>query len=83
MESQNYYPYILNSLTEEIVFVDIGHTIRYVNIADKQYYTKFGELAGKSIFACHNPQSNQNIGDFFKNWKKGEMKRYIRKTRSE
>jgi nitrogen-specific signal transduction histidine kinase len=33
---------ILDSLQEEVVFVDTNHVIRYMNSAGKRHYARFG-----------------------------------------
>ena len=55
---------ILDAIPYEIVFVDLSHTIRYLNKAAKfQYYQVRGhkDLIGKSLFEYHNPKSKEHI----------------------
>jgi DUF438 domain-containing protein len=52
---------ILDSLTEEIVFTDTNHIIRYMNPAGKKHYESRGAAVGKDLFACHNEQSKALI----------------------
>jgi DUF438 domain-containing protein len=62
---------ILDSLVEEIVFVDTEHIIRYMNPAGKKHYASRGGAVGKSLFACHNEQSVTRIKDLFDELKAG------------
>jgi DUF438 domain-containing protein len=61
MEQQELLAAILDSLDEEIVFVDTQHIIRFVNQFGRKKYAKHGDLLGKSIFDCHNPHSGEVI----------------------
>ncbi len=67
---------LLNSLGEEIVFVDVNHTIRFMNnFAIEKYKDKGGaSLIGKSIFVCHNENSRKIITESFEKIKNGEDK---------
>ena len=57
----------LKSLVDQdhaaIVICDLEHTIVYMNPAAIASYAKRGgaALLGKSVLACHNPQSRQTI----------------------
>jgi DUF438 domain-containing protein len=62
---------ILDSLPSPVVFVDCQHFIRLVNTAGKAQYARFGDLTGKSIFECHNPDSQQKIQTLFQQLKSG------------
>jgi DUF438 domain-containing protein len=59
----HYVPFaaILDSLLDEIVFVDTDHVIRYMNPAAIQHYDEGEALLGTSIFDCHNHESNEVI----------------------
>ena len=52
---------ILDSLTEEVVFVDTEHIIRYMNPAGKKHYGPRGAAVGKDLFTCHKEQSKALI----------------------
>ena len=71
MEQVNTMLAILDSLTEEVVFVDTEHTIRYMNQAGINHYAARGAAIGKSIFSCHNQQSAIRIKDIFKQLQAG------------
>ena len=50
---------ILDSWNNSVVFVDTSHVIRYMNAPARMHYAKWGDVLGKSIFDCHNPDSCQ------------------------
>ena len=54
------YEALLNTLQSPVVFVDNDHIIRYLNrAAQVRYYEQrgFSDLVGKSLFDCHNNNS--------------------------
>jgi len=52
---------LLDSLKDPFVFCDTTHVIRYMNqAAQKRYAGKPAEV-GRSIFDCHNDESNAQI----------------------
>jgi len=57
------YEAILNSISTAIVFTGNDHIIRYANRAAGIRYGKRGypDLAGKSLFECHSPASQEQI----------------------
>lgn len=57
MEKVKMFSAILDSLAEEVVFVDTDHVIRYMNPAGKKHYSPRGAVVGKSLLACHNENS--------------------------
>jgi len=64
MEKEKIANYILDAHPYPIVFVDCDHIIRYMNqMAEYHYYSERGyrDLIGKSIFECHNSQSEEKI----------------------
>lgn len=64
MEKDKMLTYILDAYPYSIVFVDCDHIIRYMNkMAEYHYYKERGysELIGKSLFECHNAQSEEKI----------------------
>ena len=72
MEQKELLSAILDSLTEEVVFVDNEHIIRYVNLAGKKKYAKFDDILGKSVFACHNQRSVEIIKKCYTKLQAGE-----------
>ena len=63
---------ILDSWNNSVVFVDTSHVIRYMNAPARMHYAKWGDVLGKSIFDCHNPDSCQIIRDCFARLQNGE-----------
>lgn len=70
---------ILNSILEPIVFVDENHIITYMNSAGIEKYKERGgrNLIGKSIFDCHNENSNKIIKEVFEELQNGLDEKYI------
>jgi PAS domain S-box-containing protein len=68
----------IESMGQPFVFVDTGHTIRYVSrTAESHYGMEKSELLGKSIFDCHNPESCRVIREVFTALEQGEEERLI------
>ena len=65
MEQPELLALIFDSWNESVVFVDTNHIIRYMNAPARMHYAKWGDVLGKSIFDCHNPDSCQMIRDCF------------------
>jgi DUF438 domain-containing protein len=72
MEQPELLALILDSWNESVVFVDTDHIIRYMNAPARMHYVKWGDVLGKSIFDCHNPDSCQIIRDCFARLQNGE-----------
>lgn len=70
---------ILNSIIEPIVFIDTNHVISFMNSAGiKKYKNRGGkDLLGKSIFDCHNENSNKIIKEVFELLKNGLNEKFI------
>jgi hypothetical protein len=60
------------NINKSIVYVDRDHVIRYHNAAGKAHYARFGELAGKSLWDCHNEDSKKAILGSFRRLEAGE-----------
>ena len=65
MENNRMLSLILDSLGDEVVFVDTTHVIRYTNLAGKKHYAGFGDIINKSIFDCHKDSSKEKIMQIF------------------
>lgn len=52
---------LFDSLKNPILFADTGHIVRYANRAAREFYTGVDDLIGKSLFECHNPQSQKKM----------------------
>ena len=72
MEQLELLTLLLDSWNESIVFVDANHIIQYMNAPAKVHYAKWGDVLGKSIFDCHNPDSCKIIRDCFTRLQNGE-----------
>ncbi len=80
MEQLQILKSILNSIPYPIVFVDLSHTIRYLNKkAEYRYYKERGydDLIGKSIFDCHSEKSSEFIRRTIENFKKHGQEVYL------
>lgn len=62
---------ILDSYPYEIVFVDLNHTVQFMNTAAKRRYP--GRVViGQSLFNCHNEGSKVKIEKFLERAQNGE-----------
>lgn len=52
---------LLDSLKDPFVYCDGSHVIRYMNGAAKKRYAGRPASVGRSIFECHNEESNERI----------------------
>ena len=55
---------ILDSIGYPVVFADLTHVIRYMNMPAMRYFGEekgWGNLVGKSLLDCHNPGSVARI----------------------
>jgi len=52
---------LLDNLKDPFVFCDTGHVIRYMNAAAVARYAGRPAEVGRSIFDCHNDESNAEI----------------------
>jgi PAS domain S-box-containing protein len=68
---------ILDSLDEQIVFVDTNHVIQYLNAAAKKHYKESDNLIGKNIFDCHNLQSGEVIRKAHEKLEAGSAEEFI------
>ena len=80
MVKPDIFSQILDSLDEQFVLVDTNHIIRYMNMAARKNYAKYGDLIGKSIFDCHNSQSSEIIRNTYPKLEKGSAEEFIYKT---
>jgi len=53
--------HLLDSLKDPFVFCDTSHVIRYMNRAAVERYAGKPAEIGRSIFDCHNDESNLQI----------------------
>lgn len=57
----NFFYDLLDSFKNPVLFADTGHVVRYANRAAEQFYPDGDQLIGRSLFACHNQQSQQQM----------------------
>ena len=56
-----YFKSIVEQDRSDVVICNLSHEIIYMNKSARERYKKHGELVGKSIFDCHNAESNAKI----------------------
>lgn len=64
MEFHSLVPFFKSVLEQDrcpVVICNLQHDIIYTNKSARERYKKHGELVGKSIFDCHNAESNAKI----------------------
>ena len=64
MENDSLAPYFKSIVEQDrcaVVICNLRHEIIYMNKSARERYKKHGELVGKSIFDCHNAESNAKI----------------------
>jgi PAS domain S-box-containing protein len=75
------YEALLDTVNSPIVFVDNDHVIRYLNRAAKiRYYEKRGytDLIGKSLFDCHNAESEKQVRQIHSKLSDGENEVFLK-----
>jgi len=68
---------MLDSLKDPFLFADTTHTIRYMNSAAVAHYREGRALLGRSLFDCHNPQSQAMMREVLAALEAGETERRI------
>ena len=59
MEISKFFKSVIDSDRSPVVICDLEHTVVYMNPAALERYKT--DLTGKSIFGCHNADSNEKI----------------------
>jgi transcriptional regulator with PAS, ATPase and Fis domain len=79
MINQEILQALLDSLVDPVVFVDTEHVIQFMNTSAIKRYEKRGgkNLIGKSIFSCHNEQSQQKMLQIFQSFFKDEEEQFL------
>lgn len=57
----DFYKDLLNSFKNPVLVADTEHIVRYANRAAEKLYPEGDTLLGRSLLACHNEQSQQQI----------------------
>lgn len=68
---------LLDSLKDPFLFADTGHVIRYMNKAAVAHYKEGTALLGRSLFDCHNADSQHQIVEVLAALRAGEEERLI------
>ena len=68
---------ILDSMKNPVLFADTEHIIRYMNKAAIDHYDDSEALIGRSLFACHNEQSQAQMIEILAAMREGEVERLI------
>jgi nitrogen-specific signal transduction histidine kinase len=62
---------LLDSFKNPVLFADTGHIVRYANKAAERFYPDGDQLLGRSLFDCHNQQSQQQMRDILQQMEQG------------
>jgi DUF438 domain-containing protein len=62
---------LLDSLKDPVCFCGTDHVIRYMNAAARQRYAGRPAAIGRSIFDCHNDESNARIVEVLEHFRAG------------
>lgn len=71
---------ILDSVPYELIFVDTGHIVRYMNRKALEIHGEengVGRLIGKSLLDCHNANSRERIKNGLELFKAGAGDIYV------
>ncbi len=68
---ENLAEILLDNLNEPVIFVDMDHTITYMNKSAKKRLQGGERLPGTSVFDYYNEKLNQQIIDIFEKMKFG------------
>jgi len=63
---------LLESLRDAVCFCDTDHVIRYMNAAARERFAGRPAQVGRSIFDCHNDDSNAQIVEILERFRAGE-----------
>jgi len=75
--------YLLDSLKDAFVFCDLDHVIRYMNKAAFERYAGRPAAVGRSIFDCHNAESNAMIVSIVGRFVAGEDEVFLSDRKGE
>lgn len=77
MPDDTLHAVLLDSLKDPFLFADAGHTIRYMNRAAIAHYKEGATLLGRSLFDCHNAESQRQMIEILAAFQAGEEERLI------
>jgi hypothetical protein len=75
--------YMLDSLKDAFVFCDLDHVIRYMNKAAIARYAGRPAAVGRSIFDCHDAESNAMIVSIVERFLAGEDEVFLSERKGE
>ena len=68
---------LLDSMKDPILLAGLDHVTCYMNKAAISHYEEGTALLGRSLFDCHNEDSNRQIKEIFAAMQAGEDERLI------
>lgn len=71
MIDEKFFRELLDSFKNPVLFADTGHIVRYANRAAERFYPDGDKLLGRSLFDCHNQQSQQQMKDILQRMEAG------------
>lgn len=72
-----FFAAVLDSMKDPVLVADTEHRILYLNEAATRHYSEGADLLGRSLLACHNPQSQQMMFEVLDALRRGEDERLI------
>jgi DUF438 domain-containing protein len=73
MTDQEMMAAILDSFKDPVLFTDTDHIVRYMNKVAMSFYKEGKDLIGKSLFNCHNAESQREIIDILAAMRAGKV----------
>lgn len=67
----NFFYDLLNSFKNPVLVADTEHVVRFANCAAKSFYPDGDKLLGRSLFDCHNQQSQRQMTDILQQMQQG------------
>lgn len=75
--------HIINSMKYPVMFVDMDHTIQYMNKAAIAHYKKGAALIGSDLLECHKKEETiQTIKDVLEELRNGPDEKFVYKSGS-
>ena len=77
MTDQEMMAAILDSFKDPVLFTDTDHIVRYMNKVAMSFYKEGKDLIGKSLFNCHNAESQREIIDILAAMRAGKVEEQL------
>jgi len=77
MTDQEMMAAILDSFKDPVLFTDTDHIVRYMNKVAVSFYKEGKDLIGKSLFICHNAESQREIIDILAAMRAGKVEEQL------